>query len=359
MMLTIIFVCLFALLSLVERVQCQTQTSLPAASYQAVSSDSSGTHLTAVVYNGPIYYSNDSGVSWAVSDAPTPTATYEAVATSSTGQYVIINSQSATYVSSDYGQHFTNITNVGGLSNTVAVSSTGQYMVAVSSSLSPNNCLSYSNDYGASFTLNLGPSTTSDFCVGVSIDTSGTYVVVSVYNQGLWTSNGVTNTSSWKLTTATTLEISAIAFGGTSFYAGFVSTPAYVIQSTDYGATWDAKGSVSNSIVSISVDSTGAQVLLGTFYNLFFSQDSAATFRSIDTSSTVSHSSMNSDATLTIYTQSVNSQQLGVFLGNPRKNISPQSIVSLSLLMIFCLFLFNRNHDRRNFSSHYSSDNDF
>eukprot|EP01040_Poterioochromonas_malhamensis_P027188 gene27188-biopygen3726 len=149
-----------------------TKTSLPNAEYTGLSSDSTGSYLTAVADVGPIYYSNDSGVSWAVSIAPRDF--YLAVAASSTGQYVIAGSESKTFVSSDYGQHFTAVTSKA--AEHVAVSSTGQYMVTNTGgyTYSPNTCLSYSNNYGASFTTGLGPPNYNNrtACGGVGIDSS-------------------------------------------------------------------------------------------------------------------------------------------------------------------------------------------
>ncbi len=313
---------------LVERVHAQNQTSLPANFYTGVSSDSSGSYLTAAALNGPIYYSDDRGVSWKVSDAPNP-VNYLAVAASSTGQYVIAESATTILVSSDYGEHFTTAANISGRFNSVAVSGTGQYMVSISDSVTPNTCLSYSNNYGASFVSGLGPNTTSinsdgSKCVGVGIDASGTYVVLSVYSQGLWVSNNVLNASAWQLTYEYDVEISAIAFGGTSFYAGYVSTPAYVVQSTDYGYTWTVKGSVYDQIRSIAVDSTGVNVLLASYYHLYLSQDSGTTYDWLWSSPAVYNCAMNGNTTVAVFTSGINEAAMNVFVGNPRKKpLSP------------------------------------
>lgn len=112
----------FVFVALVGRVHAQTQTSLSTAFYSGLSSDSSGSYLTAVVLGGLIYYSNDSGVSWKQSDAKW--GDYYAVAASSNGQHVIVAEFDATLVSSDYGQHFVNAANMTGTIS-VAVSGSG------------------------------------------------------------------------------------------------------------------------------------------------------------------------------------------------------------------------------------------
>ncbi len=313
----------FVFMTIVGRVHGQNKTSLPSGWYRGVSSDSSGTYLTAVVDSGPIYYSNDSGVSWQVSDAPS-LSFYNAVAASSTGQYVIASSYRSksmdfgTLVSSDYGQHFTSASTHG--ESAVAVSATGQYMVSMHTPpSSPNYCVSYSDNYGVSFTTSLGPNTVSSYCEGIAIDSSGTYVVLSVYSQGLWVSNNVLNVSSWQLTYKADIPIEAIAFGGTSFYAGYASTPGYVIQSTDYGYNWTVKGSIPTVVYSMAVDSTGVNVLVSSYTGLYLSNDSGLSFEWIYSGS-VSQCAMNDNTNLTIFlAESEYSGVYDVYVGNPRK----------------------------------------
>eukprot|EP01040_Poterioochromonas_malhamensis_P012112 gene12112-biopygen2547 len=243
-----------------EGVYGQTQTNLPVNDYRGVASDASGTNLIAIVEAGPIYFSTDGGVSWDISDAP-DTEEYDCVASSSSGQYVIAAAPTTTFVSSNYGRNWTQSLNVGGASNCVGVSNSGQYMVSASALEPTNACVSYSTDYGASFTTNLGPSGSNlaSGCVGVGMDASGTYVVLSVSSEGLWVSSDVTNAASWELTYPTPIQIEAIAFGGSSFYAGWVNPPHNIIQSTDYGASWTVKSAVSTGIQSLAVDSTGTK----------------------------------------------------------------------------------------------------
>ncbi len=315
---------------LVGTVQAQNQTSLPTNFYTGVSSDSSGSYLTAVVRNGPIYYSNDRGVSWKVSDAPNP-GNYLAVAASTTGQYVIAASASATLVSSDYGEHFTTAATMDRSSNSVAVSGSGQYMVSISASGTLKTCLSYSNNYGASFVSGLGPNISVTTCTAVGIDFSGTYVVLSVYSQGLWTTNNVKDASSWQLTYEYDVEIYAIAFGGTSFYGSVSSYPAYVIQSTDYGYTWTIKGSVYDQIRSIAVDSRGVNVLIASSYNLYLSEDRGSNYKRILSAPAVYHCAMNADTTFIVFTEGNYENELNVFVGNPRKKPFIPFSMSLSL----------------------------
>ncbi len=308
-------VIVFVIMALVGRVHAQTQTSLPTGYYSGLSSDSSGSYLTTVSTYGPIYYSNDSGVSWNLSDG----------AASSTGQYLIAGAITRALVSSDYGQHFTTAVNLTGVAQ-VAISGTGQYMLSIYSSY---KCLAYSNNYGASFMLGLGPNRNGSSCENVAIDTSGTYVVLSVYPQGLWTTNNITDPSAWKLTYETKTSIWAVAFGGTSFYAGYSSSPASVVQSTNYGYNWTVKGSVPDPITSMAVDSRGVNVLItaaaGLYISeasgLYLSQDSGSSFDWIY-SGEFYHLAMNDNTTLAIFDGiPANSISLNtnVYIGNPRK----------------------------------------
>ncbi len=324
----------FVFVTLVGRVYAQTQTSLPKAFYGGVSSDFSGTYLTAVAINGPIYYSNDSGVSWKLSDAPIR-GSYFDVAASSTGNYVIAAAFSAILLSADYGQHFTNAVN---LTNTdkVAISGSGQFMLSVYSSERWH--LAYSNNYGASFMLGLGPNSNGSSCTNVAIDTSGTYVVISVLNEGLWTTNNITDPLAWKLTYETKAKIYEIAFGGTSFYAGYLSSPGYVVQSTNYGYNWTVKGSVSDPITSIAVDSTGVNVLVTTYFGLYLSQDSGSSFDWIY-SAELYECAMNGNTTFAVFAGAAtgsNTYYYNVIVGNPCKNTT-----IYTSFPSYCSFLFS------------------
>ncbi len=328
-----IVVVVFLFITLLERIHAQTETRLPTAFYKAVSSDTSGSYLTAVVEDGPIYYSADGGVSWKISDTPNPHG-YYSVAASSTGQYVIASS--ATLVSSDYGQHFTTAAGVHNWYHSVGVSGTGQNMVSVDNYGVHNaiNCLSYSNDYGATFTSGLGPNTNVPTPAGVAIDSSGTYVVLSVYPQGLWVSNNVLDKSSWTLTYEIDIKIYAIAFGGASFYAGYVEVPLNIIKSTDYGYTWTQQGLLAaDPISSMAVDSTGVNVLVAAAGGLYLSQDSGKSFEKIY--AYMASCAMNANTTSTVFAAGSSSLEIEVFVGNPRKM---KSLFSLSLSFLLYLF---------------------
>jgi hypothetical protein len=201
----------------------------------------------------------------------------------------------------------------------VAVSGTGQYMVSISASASSKSSVSYSSNYGTSFTLGLGPNNDATTCVGVGIDYSGTYVVLSVNGQGLWVSNDVTHSSSWRLTYEYDVEISAIAFGGTSFYAGYSSTPAYIVQSSDSGYTWTVKGSVYDQIQSMAVDSTGVSILIASSYNLYLSKDFGTSFKWLLSAPAVYDCAMSADSNFIVFTEGNYQVEMNVLVGNPRK----------------------------------------
>lgn len=239
----------------------------------------------------------------------------------------------------DYGEHFTAVAaKIYGSLNSVAVSGTGQYMVSISVS-APSKCLAYSNNYGVSFTLDLGPTTD---CTSVAIDTTGTYVVLSVYGSGLWVSNNVTDASSWQLTYETESRLSRInvvAFGGKSFYAGYSSSPASVVQSSDYGSTWTVKGSVPDPIESMAVDSTGVNVLVASSSYLYFSEDSGISYESLYSASAVLHCAMNGNTTVAVFTATPANvyDELDVYVGNPRKRFC--IFVSLSFSNLLSVLL--------------------
>ncbi|MDA8173964.1 MAG: hypothetical protein M0018_05145, partial [Nitrospiraceae bacterium] len=112
-----------------------TQTSAPVVSYwQAVASSSDGTHLVAAsTGNGSwgIYTSSDSGSTWAQTSAPV--ANYAAVASSSDGTHLVAVAQSGgIYTSSNSGSTWTQMSAPFAAWWSVASSSDGTHLVATS-----------------------------------------------------------------------------------------------------------------------------------------------------------------------------------------------------------------------------------
>lgn len=271
---------------LVVHVHAQTSySSVPSTLWNALSSDKSGTYLTATSDYEGTFYSTDSGNTWASSIA----GNFESIASNTnSGQYVIAASTSGTYVSSNFGASFEESTTTGGLQNCVSVSGTGEYMVSVSQFESTSQCLSYSSDFGLSFTKNLGPSAAVGECVAVALNDAGTTAVVSVSGSGLWMSSNPTSSTSWIQVYPSANTVYDVTYGGANFYAGLKSSPYSILLSSNNGNTWITRGSIGYSVSDIAVDSTGTKIVVAAA-GMYYSDNSGLTFYTLD--NTAIHSS--------------------------------------------------------------------
>lgn len=197
-------------------------------------------------------------------------------------------------------------------------------MVYVTES-SASSCLSYSDDFGASFTSSLGPSSASGNCVAVAINSAGSTVVVSVEGSGLWTSSNPLVSTSWTLSYNTSSELVSVAYGGGNFYASMDVSPYSILLSTDGAASWTIQSSGPTGC-QLSVDNSGTKVLMAC-YGLYFSQDSGVTYALVDDQYTDAFlCAMNGNASFAVWAgNSV------VYYGDPCKS----SFIILSSLHVY------------------------
>lgn len=108
--------------------------------YTAISSDSSGQYLVAVVNEGGIYYSLNNGTTWTLSSSAPLTQPWISVTSDSTGQYVVASTGCGTatacagsiYLSSDYGQTWYQSTAATGSYDIVTSISSGKTIYTAS-----------------------------------------------------------------------------------------------------------------------------------------------------------------------------------------------------------------------------------
>lgn len=269
--------CLIAVLLLNSVVaQYSTWSSLPDTGYRALTTDYSGQVLSAST-SPDFYYSVDGGANWKNTTIPATAEEFYSVASNAdTGNYVLGIGLNGAFVSSNYGEQFTQINS---FSLYAAMSASGEVMV-MAGSMNPNACLTLSSDFGHNFTANLGPTESiTAGCSGVAISADGTTVVLSVTGSGLWVSTSPLTTSSWVQTFPTAVTIMAIAFGGSNFYAGLYGSPYTVLLSTDGANTWSEQSNAVYNVGQIAVDASGTKILLATTsdYGIFYSDNSGLT----------------------------------------------------------------------------------
>lgn len=306
--------------SLVLNVVSQTLQNLPETySWAGFTLDSSGTYLTAAQYrtnsssyNGQIYYSQDAGSTWEVSNAPA--LGYSGIAGSSSGAVLVaIGYFLFPYVSTDYGSTWLKKTGPQS-TGSVAISGNGQCMAYVN----VDTGISYSSNQGASWST-VGPAYKAQ---AVGLDSTGTNVVIAVNVVGLYYSGNSGSTFSLQYSDSTVYWTSSIAFSaGSSVYAGTGSSGS-ILVSTNYGSTWSATQGKYLKIIYLSVDSSGQNVLAIIGFGgaqLYFSTNGGTSFTQLTTGNS-NFCVLNGDGNFMLY--NYNSSSLSpssAYSANPSK----------------------------------------
>lgn len=102
--------------------------------WRGISSSFDGNNVVAIVKNGYIYTSSDSGVNWVERQAA-GSRTWISVDSSSDGSIIMASSSDGVYLSNDYGSSWTKVINVSSNWRSVSVSSSGDVLIAVGGSI--------------------------------------------------------------------------------------------------------------------------------------------------------------------------------------------------------------------------------
>eukprot|EP01040_Poterioochromonas_malhamensis_P006613 gene6613-7122_t len=301
-------------LTLVSKTLCQTLQALPTTNtWHGFTSDSSGTYLTAAqsAYGGEgqIYFSVNGGLNWSLSNAPAQG--YYVIAGSSSGQILLTVGHSSTpYVSLDYGSTWTQKSTTQGSPNSVAISGNGQCMAYTLSS-----GISFSNNQGASWST-IGPNVE---CQAVSMDTTGTHIVVAVNAVGLYYSENSGTTFSLQYSNSNA-NYDSIAFSGIgSVYAGMTTTPYSLLVSTNYGLSWTVASNNNYHFECLSVSSSGQNIISVIGGQLYFSTNAGVTFTELTSSGCGFECALNGDGDFVLYNYGECSNDNYVYSANPCK----------------------------------------
>eukprot|EP01040_Poterioochromonas_malhamensis_P006612 gene6610-7120_t len=284
------------LCTLISRTLCQTLQALPTTNpWAGFTSDSSGTYLTAAQSRtngaGQIYFSLNGGLSWSLSNAPSQG--YYVIAGSSSGQILLTVGHSFTpYVSFDYGSTWTQKSTTLGSANSVAISGNGQCMAYTLSS-----GISFSNNQGASWST-IGPNVE---CQAVSMDTTGTHIVVAVNKVGLYYSENSGATFSLQYSNSNA-NYDSIAFSGVeSVYAGMTTSPYSLLVSTNYGLSWTVASNNTNTFYCLSVSSSGQNIISVIGEQLYFSTNAGVSFTELTSSGCGFECALNGNGDFVLY----------------------------------------------------------
>ena len=162
---------------------------------------------------------------------------WKAICVSDSGQYQTANDSSYIWISNDYGNTWTNITdtNTGNYTGCtcLSMSSSGQYQVGCSSS---NNYILYSSDYGNTWSYLDG--VTTSFFSSISISSFGQYITACTSTGAIWTcinsvSNGVVYVGNYSTTYAPSYGVT-----GSIYYNSTYAGASGLQVST--GSTWSS-----------------------------------------------------------------------------------------------------------------------
>jgi photosystem II stability/assembly factor-like uncharacterized protein/predicted acyltransferase (DUF342 family) len=221
----------------------------------AISSD--GLYQYASVYNEKFLYSDTYGSSWAApnainasesqiigSGAPVGNGNWQAIATSSNGQYICIGGyQTYIYVSNNYGASLKTANQISNLPiNSISMSYSGQYMIVSTGSFNTTTAISKYSPGGSSsktngllyFSSNYGNS-----FYAVTNATFASWIVVRISGNGQYIV-AVTQSDS----------------------TGSPGNPGSIWYSYNFGLTWNKNNTYSNYWTGISISATGQYLSL-------------------------------------------------------------------------------------------------
>ena len=239
-----------------------TQSNSPQKYWQAVSLSASGQYQTAVSITDPgvggdgggpeyIYVSTDFGNTWTQSNSPEKK--WFSVSLSDSGQYqtaVVYNGY--IYISSDFGVTWTQSNNsLEKYWFSVSLSKTGKYQTAVAA----NDYIYVSSDFGNTWTQT---NSLQKIWQSVSISATGQYQTAVAYNDYIYISSdfGVTWTLSNNSLQKNWFSVSITSSSG-RYQTALVSGPEYIYVSTDFGNTWTETNSPEKIWRSASLSTTG------------------------------------------------------------------------------------------------------
>ena len=237
--------------------------------WNSVSMSTTGQYAVACTRdsNGLIYYSNDYGNKWNVSNS-TP-GTWYSVSISSSGDYAIgcIGGGGKIYHSNNQGQSWTVSNSIPGNWYSLSISSSGQYAIA-SINGGTGGLIYYSSDYGVNWTVS---NSNSSNWISVSISSSGQYAFACIYditqtvNNGIYYSNDYGHT--WTLSNNVSTTWYSVSISSSGQYAVGCVRNGKIYYTNDYGQTWNIAslstgGPAGNANwYSVSISSTGQYAL--------------------------------------------------------------------------------------------------
>ena len=244
--------------------------------WRGIASDASGTRLAAVVYGGGMYFSSDSGSTWAAQSAPAAPRNWTSVASDSTGRHLFAGesgwmdpagrylSRGGLYASSDYGGSWS-LKLVGDFwYNSVACSSNGSIVLAANG----EDGIYLSTDAGRTWGISPADDSNGNFWVVVACNDAGRYMAAGSWSSGIYVSSDYGG--SWTLSdapssywTSLTSDATGRFFVAGSFTgdvgveSGMDESFGHIYFSSDYGLSWTMSNSPPGNWVGLASSFSG------------------------------------------------------------------------------------------------------
>ena len=244
----------------------------PQKYWNSITSSSDGSKLAAVVENGSIYTSTDSGATWI--EQTSAGSRYWSSITSSSDGTKLAAAVSGGYIWTSNNSGVTWIAQTGagsGYWKSITSSSDGTKLAVV---LNPGKIYT-STDSGASWTLRESPR----FWTSITSSSDGTKLAAAVDNGAIYTSidSGATWTARRTAGSRTWVYLTSSSDGSKLVAA---KNNGYIYTSTDSGANWASVSvAVSQSWASITSSSDGSKLAAALYGgSIYLSTDSGATW---------------------------------------------------------------------------------
>ncbi|MBF0315934.1 MAG: hypothetical protein HQK52_21110 [Oligoflexia bacterium] len=242
-----------------------------ATSLSSMAMSQTGAYQTALSISPPmLLLSSDYGASWISTDDPMPLGTWKGVAMSADGMYqTIIDSSGPIYRSDDYGVTWIPVSMPDASYSGIAMSNDGRYQVATIH----ESAIIWSVDYGLSWSLLPGVTPGPTPWAGVAISSNGLYVSaitpekIVLFNTGTpsVTIVGTPPIGGWKM-----ISMSASGQRQSAMQSG----SGQIFVSNDFGKSWALKGPT-RAWVSLALSWDGQnQLASASDGRIHFSRDS-------------------------------------------------------------------------------------
>jgi fibronectin-binding autotransporter adhesin len=241
--------------------------------WTSIASSSDGVNLAATVSNGYIYTSTDSGATWSTNSNSSGSRDWTSIASSSDGVNLAATVNGGNiYTSTDSGANWINQTNSGSRAWTsIASSSNGTKLAAVGTGINVYT----STDSGATWTPQTNSGSRS--WVGVASSADGTKIAAIPNNDYIYTStdSGATWTQQTDSGSRPWGNISSSA-SGIKLVAGSVG--GYVYTSSDYGVTWtEETSSGTRNWINSALSTDGVKLVIASYTGYIYTSVPSAT----------------------------------------------------------------------------------